>query len=362
MSGVRTCWVLIFALTWLVGLANGLVAYILFGGVCVAVKTYYAVFKDNKYVRDSVLNGTSLLQEKMKEGYSLSNACTIALLDADTGIILSHTVRETCDGVAIEGVEPNAVIKFLRTDASGGEDAWEPSRGGDNMWVAYNVSDLSKDLDFDFPFDEFENSCNGYVLSYDDEWDLRIMRDFTSAEENDGLVDVSGADIVLTRELRAEGSPIMLFNYQLVKKDEDWRVATLDKEIKLCDLLKCYCETVIKLQNRARLLGVEHESDACSALIVKALQQRFANAAIKDFADVSCDFGMLMHKDIDYFEWEEGEGQHLSLCFNITPSLMRELSIHGMSFQLMLLRKRGKKQTEEFAEIFKGYKVWNRYI
>ena len=328
-----------------------------------STKVYYAVFKDNKYVKEAVIHGTPLLREKVTEGSSLSNACTIALLDADTGIILSHTVRETCEGVVIEGVEPDAIIKFLQPDVNGGGNAWEPSRGGNNMWVAYNASDLSKDLDFDFPFDEFENSCNGYVLSYDAEWDLRIMRDFTSAEENDGLVDVSDADIVLTRELRAAGTPIMLFNYQLVKKDEDWRVATLDKEIKLCDLLKCYCETVIKLQNRARLLGVEHESDACSALIVKALQQRFANAAIKDFVDVSCDFGVLLHKDIDYFEWEEIEGtQHLSLCFNITPALLKELSIHDIPFQLTLLRKRGKKQTEEFAEIFKGCKVWNRYI
>ena len=362
MSGVRTCWVLIFALTWLVGLANGLVAYILFGGVCVAVKTYYAVFKDNKYVRDSVLNGTPLSENDYRIGKKLSNAHTLALLDTDTGIINKHIVEETDGRVRITGVNPEDSIKFQHV---------VDDRGNNVRWSVFRASNLNRDLEFDFPFDYAANALSGYALSYNDIWDLRITRDFTPVMREDGgisAIRVSEAFLTVKREVRADGDPVVLFRYQLVKKGEESRKNTLDnEEIKLCGLLRHYCEVIAKLQNRAILLGMHYDTselDDFNVLIVRSMRQHFTGVS-KGSIEMPCDFGIVLHCDIDYLTGVlSHEKMHPALCFDITPSVVREMADYGTPFLIVLLRKRDEKQTAEFDEVFRKYSpnTWVRYV
>ena len=325
-----------------------------------SAKVYYAVFGDNKYLRDAEVYDVPLLSDSLELGKKLCNMRVIYLLSASTGLITTHFLDVGKNGVSVVGVESDAIIKFAhdKKETNGVAKGF--------IWTEYGSTGLSADLRFDFPFDDLDNDAWG-VLPFDDTWNLCITRDLCVVTDKKGVdvIGINNRTRVLLREVRVAGELIVLFRYQLVRRDVEHVFTVFDEEIKLCEALQVYCEILAKLQNRAVFMRVHDCAEEINVMLVKQLQCEWSKLSNEELSDVSCDIGLLVQSNVGYYESEAiPYSPHLSFCFDITPFVAKKLAKRGTPFLLTLLKTRGKKHTKAFKQVFEQYtpNIWNRYI
>lgn len=265
-------------------------------------KVYYVVAV-KAVAQDNMTGGNAVKTYFGGKDRVLHDCTAVYLLDVQTGcILLRPLVGVTENSVCINGLPDDAVVNFAEIISSDGFKT---------VWTEYDPMCLYADLTF---LCVTGSSCR-YITSLDDRWDLVIIGSHSIAPFVYLIV------------------PRGTFDERLVKED-----------VTLCPFIQCYCDTMIRMQNRAMLLKLGANSDEFIELAIMQLLAKFKDLSDAELREMPCDVGIQTLKH--HVKFIENTCGAFAFCFDITSAHLKEAAKKDMPFLYLIASTVGGKRPE----------------